>query len=373
MGVSSTNKIPLSRPVITDEMIDAAANALRNERLVLGESVYRFEEAFARYIGTDHAISVSSGTAALTLALLALNIKNQEVITTPLSFIATANAVVHAGGIPRFADVSDQDFNINPIEIPKRISEKTSTILPVHLFGYPCQMDEIHEIARSRELKIVEDAAQAHGAVFRGKKVGSIGDVGCFSFYSSKNMTVGGDGGMVTTNDDSLAKAIAKLRDCGRISRYLHDVFGFTARLNTINAAIGLVQLKYLDEWNEKRRTIAKYYAKQLEDLPQIRLPPMGTTDVHPVFHLFVIRCEKRDELAKYLESKGVECGIHYPVPIHLQPIYVETFGHAPGMFPVSEALSKNLLSLPMFPTLSFNDVRYVCQEIFNFYGGSGR
>ncbi|MGB9881235.1 MAG: DegT/DnrJ/EryC1/StrS family aminotransferase [Methanomassiliicoccales archaeon] len=370
--MGSTNRIPLSKPVITDEMIEAAIYALRNERLVLGESVYRFEEAFARYIGTDYAISVSSGTAALTLSLLALNIKNQEVITTPLSFIATANSVVHAGGIPRFSDVSDQDFNLNPDEIPKTISKKTSTILPVHLFGYPCQMDEICEIARARELRIVEDAAQAHGAIYKGKKVGSIGDLGCFSFYSSKNMTVGGDGGMVTTNDDSLAKTIAKLRDCGRTSRYLHDVLGFTARLNTVNAAIGLVQLKYLDEWNEKRRAIARYYMKHLQDLPEIKLPPMGTNDVQPVFHLLVIRCKKRDELARHLESKGVECGIHYPVPIHLQPIYVEAFGYSSGMFPVSEALSRSLLSLPMFPTLSLDDVKYVCEEIFNFYGGSG-
>ncbi len=206
--------------------------------------------------------------------------------------------------------------------------------------------------------------------MFKGKKVGSIGDIGCFSFYSTKNMTVGGDGGMVTTNDKRVADDIRKLRDCGRVSRYVHDVFGFTARLNTCNAAFGRVQLRHLDEWNEKRRSLAKRYAERLKGIEQVILPPLGNENEVPVFHLFAIRCEDRDSLAKHLESKGIESAIHYPVPIHLQPVYRDAFGYSPGEYPNSERMSEHLLSLPMYPGLSNGDVDIVAETVREFYGG---
>ncbi|MEM2943566.1 MAG: DegT/DnrJ/EryC1/StrS family aminotransferase [Methanomassiliicoccales archaeon] len=367
------NRIPLSKPLITDEMIDAASNALRNERLVLGESVYKFEEQFAKYIGTDCAVAVSSGTAALVLALMGLNVRGKEIITTPLSFIATANSIVYSEGIPVFADVDEGTYCIDPAQVIGRISEKTCGILPVHLYGYPCPMDDIKDIARRKGLVIVEDAAQAHGAIYKGRRIGSFGEAGCFSFYPTKNLTVAGDGGMVTTNDSVLASKLRKLRDCGRASRYLHDVFGFTARLNTVNAAIGLVQLKHIEEWNERRRSIAKRYVSKLGNIEEIKLPPMGSADIRPVFHLFVIRCQKRNELAQYLEANGIECGIHYPIPIHLQPIYRSTYNYQEGSFSMSERISREVLSLPMYPALTSHEVDYICEKIADFYGGTVR
>lgn len=354
-------------------MLEAVSNALRNERLVLGESVFKFEEAFARYIGTKHAVSVSSGTAALSLALIALDVKDGEVLTSPFSFIATANAVVQAGGFPKFSDVSEKDYNMDPKKIKGNLTKRTKALLPVHLFGYPADMDKLMAISESQGLKVVEDAAQAHGAVYRGRKTGSFGDVGCFSFYSTKNMTVGGDGGMVTTDDEDIARLVSKLRDCGRTSRYVHDVVGFTARLNTANAAFGLVQLRHLDEWNKRRRAIAALYSKLLEGEPQVISPLQGDKKVVPVFHLYAIRCQRRDELTEYLSSKGIECGIHYPLPIHLQPVYREMYGYAPGAFPISESLSSSLLSLPMFPALSDDEVKRVSEHLLDFYRRSSR
>lgn len=361
------NKIPTSRPAVTEEMIEAMSDALRNERMVLGESVFKFEDEFARFIGTDYAISVSSGTDALILSLLALNVRGKEVVTTPLSFIATANAIVHAGATPVFADSSPQDYNLDPREI--RVGKDTAAVMPVHLFGYPSQMDEIREAA-GEKVKIIEDACQAHGATYRGRKVGAIGDVGCFSFYPTKNMTVGGDGGMVTTNDKRLADDIRKLRDCGRTSRYIHDVFGFTSRLNTANAAVGRVQLRHLNDWNERRRRIARRYAEKLKDVEEVRLPPMGGRDITPVFHLFVVQTDDRDELAKHLLANGIETGVHYPVPIHLQPVYRDAFGFSQGSYPESERQSGRLLSLPIFPAMTDEDVDRVCDSIIEHYGG---
>ena len=365
--VSKMNKIPVSRPTVTDEMVEAMADAVRNERMVLGESVFKFEEEFARYTGTKHAISVSSGTDALVLTLIALNVRGKEVITSPLSFIATANSIVHAGATPVFADSSPKDLNIDPAEV--RTMSGTAAIMPVHLFGQPARMDELRE-AVGEKVKIIEDACQAHGAVYKGKKAGSIGDAGCFSFYATKNMTVGGDGGMITTNDERLAADLRKLRDCGRTSRYVHDIFGFTARLNTANAAFGRVQLRNLDGWNERRRAIARRYAEKLRDVPEVILPPMGNRDITPVFHLFVVRAEDRDALARSLQSRDIETAVHYPVPIHLQPVYRDAFGYSPGSYPESERLADRVLSLPVFPTLADEDVDRVCEAIIDHYGG---
>ncbi len=355
-------------PVFDREMEKAALNALSRETFVSGESVSRFEEEFARYCGVQRAVSTSSGTSALQLSLIALGIKNQNhVITTPASFIATANSALHVNAVPVFADIDLQTYNVDPRLLKKQMTNKVKAIIPVHLYGYPADMNSISEISEKYDVDIAEDACQAHGAEYFGRKAGSIGTVGCFSFYSTKNMTVCGDGGMVVTNDDRIASTVAKLRDCGRISRYEHDVVGFTSRLNTFNAAIGRIQLKRLDEWNERRRMIASLYDRGLSDLDDIILPPKGESKVKPVYHLYVIRTGSRDALKTWLEQNGVQCIVHYPIPIHLQPIYRKLYGYKVGDFPKAELLCRTALSLPMFPSLQDDQVKYVCDKIHEF------
>lgn len=362
-------KIPLAKPSFDKEMESAAVDALQNENFVMGESVFKFEEEFARYCGAKCAVSTNSGTSALRLSLLALGIKQgDEVITTPASFVATANAVLHVNATPVFADIDLETYNIDPELAKRKITEKTRAVIPVHLYGFPADMDSIMEISQNHGLAVVEDACQAHGAEVMGRKAGTIGDAGCFSFYPSKNMTVCGDGGMVVTNDEELAKTVAKLRDCGRASHYKHDMVGFTARLNTVSAAIGRVQLRRLDEWNERRRQHAKVYNDLLSDLDDIVLPPSGRPGVKPAYHLYVIRTGSRDELKAWLEENGIQCGVHYPLPIHLQPVYRRLFGYEEGSFPESELLSKTALSLPMFPDLKRQEIEYVCEKIHEFF-----
>lgn len=361
-------RIPLSRPAVTKEMVDAMDAAINNERMVMGESVFKFEEEFARFIGTDHAVSVASGTAALQLALIAAGVKGKEMLTTPFSFIATANVAVQAEATPRFADIREQDYNLDPALAKKAIGPRTKAILPVHLFGHPAEMDAFKEMAQKKGIMLIEDAAQAHGAVYRGQRIGAIGEMGCFSFYPTKNMTVGGDGGMVTTNDEAMAKAVAKLRDCGRVSRYLHDVVGFTSRLNTVNAAFGRMQLRKLPEWNERRREIARRYSSKLKGLEGLGLPPAPSKEIEPVFHLFVIRSGRRDQLLKHLNDSGVEAAVHYPVPIHLQPVYAEMHSPPAGSFPVAERLADQVISLPIFPAMRDEEVGFVCEAVRAFH-----
>jgi perosamine synthetase len=373
MDTKNAYRIPLAVPIFDKEMEDAVLNALYNECFVLGEDVYKFEKEFAKYVGTKYAISTNSGTAALHLSLLALGIKNgDQVITTPFSFIATANAILHAGATPIFSDINIETYNIDPKRIRQNITEHTKAILPVHLYGYPCDMQQIMSIAQHKKIKVVEDACQAHGAEYNGMKIGTIGDVGCFSFYPSKNITVCGDGGMVVTNNEEIATLVIKLRDCGRKTKYEHDIIGYTARLNTVNAAIGRIQLKRLDQWNEKRIQNALTYNRLLSDLDEIVLPPNPKKQIKPVYHLYVIRAKNRDKLKEYLENNGVQCAIHYPLPIHLQPIYKEIFHFQGGEYPMSELASQTCLSLPMHPSLTKDDITYVCEKIHEFYKKAG-
>ncbi len=352
-----------------EEMVEAAASALRDERIVMGESVFRFEEEFARYIGVRRAVSVSSGTDALILALIALGVKGREVITTPFTFIATANSVVHACGEPRFADVDPMDGNIDPEVVIKAAGGRTAAMMPVHIFGQPARMSELMDIARDKGLMVVEDAAQAHGSQVGGKMVGSIGDLGCFSFYPTKNMNVGGDGGMVTTDDDDLADMVAKLRDCGRTGQYEHDVCGFTSRLNTVNAAIGRVQLRRLDSWNEARRRLARRYIAGLEGVDGLETPAFDARGTMSVFHQFVVRSDRRDALAAHLAERDISTAIHYPLPVHLQPAY-SWMGLAEGDFPIAEALSRTSLSLPMCPNITENEVDRIVEAVRGFLDG---
>jgi perosamine synthetase len=360
-------KFNLSGPVCDQEMKAAALNALENDRYINGENVIKFEEEFAAYIGTKYAVSTSSGTHALHFALTAVGVKEGVgVLTSPYSFVATANSIIHARGTPQFADIEPDSFTINPDEAKKHVKNGTKVLLPVHLCGFPADMNKILTVAEEKNLCVVEDACQAHGATYDGKRVGRIGVAGCFSFYPSKNMTVLGDGGMVTSNSEEIALSVSKLRDAGRKSKYEHDVIGYTARLSSVSAAIGRVQLRRLDDWNAKRKKIATQYINQLKELDQIKLPLSKSSKIDPVYSLFAIRTPVRDALKFWLEKSGVECGIHYPIPIHLQPAYKKIGDF--GSFPQSENLAETCLSLPIHQNLKDDDVNFVCEQIKAFF-----
>jgi dTDP-4-amino-4,6-dideoxygalactose transaminase len=365
-------KVPIASPVMTEKMIEAASNALRNERLTLGESVFKFEESFARMVGSRYAISVSSGTAALQLALQANGVKaGDRTITSPMSFVASSNSFVAFGGLPGFADVSESDYNLDPAKLGTAIDDRTKAVMPVHLYGQPARMDDINDIARKRKLTVIEDACQAHGARYKGKVAGNLADAGCFSFYPTKNMHVGGDGGMITTNDEKVADLCQRMRHCGRAkgSNYLHDVIGYTYRLNSANAAVGLEQLKMLPEWNEKRRAAARQYDSKLKGVGDIVIPPQPSKDIEPVYHLYTLRSRRRYELKAFLESKGVGVGLNYEIPIHLQPAYKQAFGYNEGAYPVAERLCKEVIAIPMFADITAEQINYVVECIKEFYG----
>jgi perosamine synthetase len=365
MQVKHAFSIPLMRPIVDEEMLQAALFSLQNERLVMGESVYKFEEEFARYCGTRYAVSTASGTAAIQIALQSMGIEeSDEIITTPFSFFATSNAVIHAGAQPRFADLENDGFNLDPEKVKPRLTPKTRAIIPVHLYGHPSRMDEFRDLADDKGISIVEDACQAHGAEYDGRRVGSLGHVGCFSFYTSKNMTVCGDGGMIVTNDEQVADTARSFRDCGRASKYTMSRIGYTSRLNTVNAAIGRVQLRRLDRWNESRRRMANLYRRELEGIASVELPPTEAPRETSVYHLFVVRSDRRDQLASHLEKNGVETAIHYPVPIHLQTPYRTRYGYSEGSFPIAERLAGRVLSLPIHPAIIEEEVRTVSRLV---------
>jgi len=354
-------------PVLDKEMIEAAMHALQNEKFVMGESVHKFEEEFAKYCGVRHAISTGSGTAALQIALQSIGIDHSHsVLTTPFSFIATSNAIIHAGATPEFADADPSDFNLNASTAEKAMTDKTKAIIPVHLYGRPCRMDEFQDLARRRGVKLVEDACQAHGAEYMGKRTGSFGDAACFSFYPSKNLTVGGDGGMITTNDDRVAEAARCLTDCGREgnSKYAMSRIGYTSRLNSVNAAIGRVQLRRLDDWNLARRRIASLYRRELEGVEKIELPAEDDPESRSIYHLFVIRSPIRDHIKDTLAKQRIETGVHYPTPIHLQTPYRNMYGYRDGSFPTSEILAREVLSLPLHPDIREEEVKIVCEQV---------
>jgi perosamine synthetase len=349
--------IPLCKPIFNEEMKDAAIYALENDRFLLGENVLKFEEEFAKYCRVNYAISVNSGTSALHLSLLAIGVNEKDkVLTSPNSFIATANSIFYTNATPVFSDIESGTGNIDPNLLKLK---NVNGIIPVHIYGQPCDIGLIKKLTEENNLFLIEDACQAHGAEYKGKKVGSFGDFGCFSFYSTKNMTVCGDGGMITTNDEKMTEKLKSLRNVGRISQYEHDKIGYSYRLNTVNAAIGRVQLKHLDEWNEKRRKNAKLYRKLLPK--DVLLTEKKYAK--PVYHLFVIRVKNRDKLIEHLKSNGIETSIHYPMPIHLQPIYRKNFGFKEGMFPVAEEFSKSITSLPMYPDLKNEEIKFICEK----------
>ena len=343
--------------------IDAAiARVIDNTSFILGPEVRAFEEAFAAYCQARHAVGVSSGTAAIELVLRALGIgPGDEVITTPFTFIATAEAISIAGATPVFADIDPLTYNLDPAAVEAAVTQRTKAILPVHLYGQPADMDRLALIAQHHSLALIEDAAQAHGAELRGRRVGTLGHAACFSFYPGKNLGCYGDGGAVVTDDASLAAKVRKLRDHGRSSKYVHDELGFGHRLDALQAAILAAKLPHLDAANQARRRLAQRYGELLSDT-DLALPvePGG---VHAVYHLYVVRTPKRDELVETLRSQGIEAGVHYPLPLHLQPAYA-FLGHQPGSFPVAETAAGQVLSLPLFPEMTAQQQDRVAQAI---------
>jgi perosamine synthetase len=345
--------IPFFQQKVTDEMKDAVNAVLENEKFILGESVFKFEEEFARYIGTKYAVAVNSGNSALQLSLIALGLeKNSKIITSTNSFIASANCILMVGGIPILTDINSGDGNMDI----SNVSEKSDGIIPVHIYGNPCDFESIKAKSEEEKIPIIEDACQAHGAEYNNKKVGSLGDVGCFSFYPTKNMTVGGDGGMVTTNNEDVAKTIISLRDNGRQTQSEHDKLGYTMRLNTINAAIGRVQLKQLDHMNSKRREIAQIYKKNIGEENFLIENSNGVS----VYHQIVLKHEKRDKIIEYLKKNEIGYAIHYSLPIHKQPLYL-SYGFN---LQKSEKFSSQILSLPSYPSLSHENIKVICEKI---------
>lgn len=332
-----------------------------------GPELKAFESWFASFTGSTAAVGVASGTAALELILEGLGIgRGHEVIIPANSFIATAAAVVRVGATPVLVDVEEATSNLDPDRLEKAITPRTRAIMPVHLYGLPARMDEINAVAARHGIRVVEDACQAHGATYRGRPAGSLAAAAAFSFYPAKNLGAFGDAGMVTTSDQALVERIRLLRDHGRISKYEHAIIGQNARLDNLQAAILAVQAKRLDAWNASRRQAARWYAQYLADTGLVL--PVEVADAEPVYHLYVVRSAARDGLRQHFETHGVATGIHYPVPIHLQPA-CRDLGVARGAMPVTERLADEILSLPMHPFLTEEDVKYVADVTRLFPG----
>jgi dTDP-4-amino-4,6-dideoxygalactose transaminase len=324
-----------------------------------GPFVEKFEQDFAAYCGSKYAIGVGNGTDALWLALLALGIgKGDEVITVPNTFIATAEAITYCRARPVFVDVDEDTFTMNPAQLEKVITGKTKAIIPVHLFGQPADMDPILEFARAHGLNVIEDAAQAHGARYKGRKAGTMGDAGCFSFYPGKNLGAFGEAGAVVTDDTELAKKVRALRDHGQARKYHHTLMGWNCRMDGIQAVVLSIKLRRLEECNLRRRKRACRYNEVFAEMDEVATPFEADYARH-VYHVYAIRVKEREEVRRHLEDKGIGCAVHYPIPIHLQQA-CRNLGYKEGVFPVAENLAKQFLSLPMFPELTEEQIEDV-------------
>lgn len=356
-------KVPIAKPIIGEEEIENVVEVLKSGMIAQGPKVMEFEEKFANWIGAKYGIATNSGTSALHVALLACGIgEGDEVITTPFTFIASGNAIVYTGATPVFADIDLDTYTIDPDSIEDLITDKTKAILPVQLYGQAADMDKIREIAEKHDLKIIEDAAQAHGAEYNGEKVGTLGDMACFSFYPTKNMTTS-EGGMITTNDEELAKKAQMFRAHGARERYHHDEIGYNFRMTDIAAAIGLAQLNVIDEFNNKRISNANYLNEQLKDVEGIVTPKSPDNYKH-VYHQYTILVEKgnRDDWVEFLTNKGIGTGIHYPIPLYNQPIYKKL--GIEGDCPLAEKAADNVISLPVHPSLTKEDLDLVVDAV---------
>ena len=358
-------KIPLSRVFLNDEVRDAALRALNSGSYILAKECEAFEAELANYVGTKHAVLCSSWTAGGFLLHRTMGLKvGDEILVPSHTAFASIEPMIHFGAKPVFIDVDDT-YCLDAELLEASITPRTVGILPVHLYGHPANLDRILEIARHHNLWVIEDCAQAHGARFREKRVGSMGVAGAFSFFPSKNLTVMGDGGCITTNDPALADDLRMLRNHGRKSKYIHEVVGYNLRFNEIQAAIGRVELRNMDRLNEHRRRVAARYSERLSGI--VKTPPEKEW-AYSVYHMYVIRTERRDELAKHLQSRGIGTGIHYPVANHQQPAVTKLYPDLPKL-PHTEAVVKEILSLPIYGELPLEDVDYVCDAILEFFG----
>lgn len=356
---------------IQGDIDSAIAAVLGRCDFVLGKTVHDFEEAFAAYCEASHAVGVDSGFSALELILRAYDIgRGDEVITVANTFIATALAISNCGATPVLVDADPITYNLDPAHLEAALSSRTRAILPVHLYGQPADMDAILAFAHAHNLLVIEDACQAHGARYKGRRTGSLGHAAAFSFYPSKNLGAYGDGGMVVTNDAQLAGRVRSLANLGQAARYHHDEKGFNHRLDTIQAAVLCTKLPHLDEANSARRTIAHAYDRMLDGLPI--QTPRTSGDTESVYHLYVIQVDERDALQKHLAETGVSTGIHYPIPIHLQAAYAE-MDYGVGAFPVTERVAQRILSLPMYPRMTSSHITHTVDAIAAFFAAPHR
>ena len=358
-------QIPIARPAIGQDEISAVKAVLESGKLAAGENVTEFENLFADYCGSTHAVAVNNGTAALHAALLAADVGcGDEVIVPAFSFFATASAVSMTGATPVFVDVNEETFNIDPLKVEGRITAKTKAVIGVHLFGQPFDVPGIQQVCESHNLTLVEDAAQAHGAMYNGEKAGGFGQFGCFSFYATKNMTTG-EGGMVTTSEKVFSERLHLLINHGQSEKYLHTRIGYNYRMTDIAAAMGIVQLKKLEKFNNRRRKNAEYFDTHLK--VKGLLTPVVSPGMHHVYHQYVIRMTdefpmNRADFIEYLKLKGIGSAVHYPIPIHHQPVYA--VANEPDSCPISTGLASSVLSLPVHPLLDQKELAYICEVI---------
>jgi dTDP-4-amino-4,6-dideoxygalactose transaminase len=354
---------------IASEVHAAVQGVMESTAFAGGPFVERFEEEFASFCGCKYAVGVGNGTDALWFSLLALGIgSGDEVITVPNTFIATAEAISFCGARPVFVDVEEKSFTMDPSLLEKAITPRTKAVIPVHLFGQTADMNPILKIAGRHGIPVIEDACQAHGAMYGDKAAGAMGNAGCFSFYPGKNLGAYGEAGAVVTNDENLANTMKMLRDHGQSKKYHHRAIGWNGRMDGIQGAILSVKLRYLKAANDARRRNALLYTELLKGIDGVGLP-LEMDYARHVYHLYVIRVNDRDALMKYLADQGIGCGIHYPVPVHLQEAY-SFLGLGEGAFPVAEACAMEIVSLPMFPELNEAQIQFVAESVRNYYGG---
>jgi len=349
---------------IKEEIDRAVAGILETSQFVLGKEVAGFEQEFAAFCGGGEGIGVNSGTSALHLALLAAGVgPGDEVITTPFTFVATVAAICYTGATPVYVDIDPVSYNLDPARLEQAITPKTKALLPVHLYGQPVDMDPILEIARRRRIVVIEDAAQAHGAEYKGHRTGSLADMACFSFYPGKNLGAYGEGGAVVTANPEYAKTIRMLRNWGESTRYHHDLRGFNYRMEGFQGAILRVKLRHLEGWTEARRANAALYAERLKDSGIVT--PQEMSYARHVYHVYAIRVRDREATIQALTAAGVQTGIHYPIPVHLQKAYRDA-RYGPGSFPIAERVAKEVLSLPMYPELQRAQIDQVSEAVRN-------
>ncbi|WP_461614634.1 DegT/DnrJ/EryC1/StrS family aminotransferase [Clostridium sp. Marseille-QA1073] len=351
---------------IENEVNEAIKNVLESSTFIMGPNVKELESEIAKFTGVKHGIAVANGTDALMLTLKALDIKEgDEVITTPFTFFASAETTSVVGATPVFADIKEDTLCIDPDSIEKYITERTKAIIPVHIFGQMCDMDRIMEIANKHNLYVIEDACQAIGAEYKGKRAGSIGHASCYSFFPTKNLGAYGDAGMIVTNNDEIADKIRLLRAHGSKVKYYHTAIGHNSRLDEMQAAILRVKLKYIEKWNSERNKKAHIYNELLKDLDLVT--PTEKEENYHVYHMYVVQSPKRDEIIAHLKANGVSTGIYYPVPVHVQEVY-KHLGHTEGDFPVSEDVCTKTFALPLYPEITLEQQQYVVDKIKEFF-----